>query len=620
VRDTDDQQLRAIFDCAPDAVVIADDQGRLVDVNPAARELLGLASGDLGQRTLADLAAPGTDVAAAWAALLASGRATADLVIVRPGGPRRVLELRGTARILPGRHLAVLRDVTEQRAAVEALKLSQTLLEALIDASPAAIEALDLDGRVRLWNAAAERLFGWTAAEVVGRRLPILPEEAAALEAALHEGRSVTGAPARRPTRDGRTVEVSLSRAPLRGPGGAMTGVVEILLDASDQRRLEEQLVQARKMEAVGRLAGGIAHDFNNVLAVIQGFAWISHSGLVPADPMREDLDQVLRAVDRAVGLTRQLLAFSRKQVFHLEVIDVNALVTDVQKMLNRVIGEDVELQTRLSPTAGRVRADAGQLEQVLLNLAVNARDAMPRGGVLNIETSHVFVDEDDGQLRLELEPGEYVMIAVSDTGVGMDRPTMDHIFEPFFTTKEMGRGTGLGLSTVYGIVKQSRGHITVDSRPGVGTTFRIYLPRTQAKKTDITVRIERPTVLRGSETVLVVEDEEMVRQLASHVLRRSGYVVLEAANAGEALMIGEKHETRIDLLLSDVVMPRVSGADLARRLRALRPTMKVLFMSGYSEEAIAQHGLAELTFGLLEKPFTPQALLTEVRETLDQQ
>jgi CheY-like chemotaxis protein len=243
----------------------------------------------------------------------------------------------------------------------------------------------------------------------------------------------------------------------------------------------------------------------------------------------------------------------------------------------------------------------------------------MPRGGVLTIETSHVFLDEEHAQQRLEVEPGEYVMVAVSDTGIGMDRQTMDHIFEPFFTTKEMGRGTGLGLSTVYGIIKQSQGHIAVDSRPGMGTTFRIYLPRTKAKRTEVTVRIERPTALRGSETVLVVEDEEMVRQLASHVLRRNGYAVLEAANAGEALLIGEKHEGSIDLLLSDVVMPRVSGADLARRLKTLRPTMKVLFMSGYTEEAMAQHGLLDLPFALLEKPFTPQALLTEVRETLDQ-
>jgi two-component system cell cycle sensor histidine kinase/response regulator CckA len=508
-------------------------------------------------------------------------------------------------------------DVSRRQSAERALLDATDMFEALIEASPVAILTLDGEGQVRLWNPAAERLLGWPLGEVLGRRLPVLDEDEAALLAGLHAGQSFTGALVSRPTRDGRVVDVSLSRAPLRNPAGKIVGAVEILVDVSEQRRLEEQLVQAQKMEAVGRLAGGIAHDFNNVLAVIQGFAWISHSSLPAADPMREDLDQVLRAVDRASGLTRQLLAFSRKQVFRLQILDVNALVTEVRKMLVRVIGEDVELQCRLAADAGRVRADAGQMEQVLLNLAVNARDAMPRGGVLAIETAHVSLDEEHAQQRLEVPPGDYVMIAVADTGIGMDRGTMDHMFEPFFTTKEKGRGTGLGLSTAYGIVKQSGGHLAVESRPGAGSTFRIYLPRTEAQRGDYTVRIERPTILHGSETVLVVEDEEMVRQLASHILRRSGYVVLEAANAGEALLIGERHEGPIHLLLSDVVMPRVSGVDLARRLLQQRATMKVLFMSGYTEEATAQHGL-DVSFGLIEKPFTPQALLTEVRETLE--
>jgi two-component system cell cycle sensor histidine kinase/response regulator CckA len=509
-------------------------------------------------------------------------------------------------------------DITRRQGAERALRDATDMFEALIEASPVAILTLDREGQVRLWNPAAERLLGWPVSEVLGRRLPVSREDEPGLLASLAAGQSFTGALVRRPTRDLRMIDVLLSRAPLRNPAGQIVGAVEILVDVSEQRRLEEQLVQAQKMEAVGRLAGGIAHDFNNVLAVIQGFVWITHSDLPAADPMREDLDQVLRAVDRASGLTRQLLAFSRKQVFRMQILDVNALVVEVRKMLARVIGEDIELQTRLGPDAGRVRADAGQMEQVLLNLAVNARDAMPRGGVLTVETAHVSLDEESAQQRLELKPGAYVMIAVSDTGIGMDRATLDHIFEPFFTTKEKGRGTGLGLSTAYGIVKQSGGDLTVESRPGAGSTFRIYLPRTQAQRTDVTVRIERPNILHGSETVLVVEDEEMVRQLASQVLRRSGYVVLEAANAGEALLIGERHEGTIHLLLSDVVMPRVSGVDLARRLKQQRPAIKVLFMSGYTEEAMAQHGLLDVNFGLLEKPFTPQALLTEVRETLE--
>jgi two-component system cell cycle sensor histidine kinase/response regulator CckA len=616
VGDPDDQQLRAIFDCAPDAVVIADDQGHLVDANPAACTLLGRSRAEVVHRSLADLAVSRSAVS--WPALPVSG--AVELVVNLPDGPQRVIELRAAARVLPGRHLAVLRDVTERRAAVDALRLSEEVLEALINASPAGIQALDAEGRVRMWNPAAERLFGWPAAEVVGRPLPLLADDQDGLLTEVRAGRSFTAAHARRPTRDGRTVEVSLSRAPLRDAAGAVVGAVEILLDVSEQRQAEERQVQAEKMEAVGRLAGGIAHDLNNALAVIQGFAWISHSRLLADDPMREDLGQVLRAVDRAVDLTRQLLAFSRTQLFRLEVIDVNALVTRVQRMLGRVMGEAIELQMRMGHDAGRVRADAGQLEQVLLNLAVNARDAMPRGGVVTIETGHVFFDEQQARQQLEVEPGEYVMIRVEDTGIGMDRQTMDHIFEPFFTAAELGRpGTGLGLSTVYGIVKQSHGHIAVDSHPGMGTTFRIYLPRTSAQLTEAALRIDRPMALRGSETVLVVEEDEMVRQLAAHVLRRNGYAVLEAANAGEALLISEKHEGAIDLLLADVVMPRLSGADLARRLKAVRPNLKVLFLTGYPEEAMTQHDLLELPFGTLGKPFTPQALLTEVRETLDQ-
>jgi two-component system cell cycle sensor histidine kinase/response regulator CckA len=618
-----EERLHALITSAPMIVFATDRSGKFILAEGRGWELAGLEVASLIGRSVREILDQGRllqgDQAITAAQAIERLQGGASFTLLGELGGRLFDIWLTPARASAGQAvIGVGVDVTRRQSAERALRDATDMFEALIEASPVAILTLDREAQVRLWNPAAERLLGWPVGEVLGRRVPVTREDEPALLASLQAGQSFTSALVRRPTRDRRTVDVLLSRAPLRNPAGAIVGAVEILVDVSEQRRLEEQLVQAQKMEAVGRLAGGIAHDFNNVLAVIQGFAWISHSSLPAADPMREDLDQVLRAVDRASALTRQLLAFSRKQVFRLQIIDVNALVVEVRKMLARVIGEDVELQTRLGPDAGRVRADTGQMEQVLLNLAVNARDAMPRGGVLTVETAHVSLDEEHAQHRLEVPAGDYVMIAVSDTGVGMDRATLDHIFEPFFTTKEKGRGTGLGLSTAYGIVKQSGGDLAVESRPGAGSTFRIYLPRTAAQRSDATVRIERPTILHGSETVLVVEDEEMVRQLASHVLRRNGYVVLEAANAGEALLIGERHEGTIDLLLSDVVMPRVSGVELARRLKQQRATIKVLFMSGYTEEAISQHGALDMDFGLLQKPFTPQALLTEVRETLD--
>jgi len=382
-------------------------------------------------------------------------------------------------------------------------------------------------------------------------------------------------------------------------------------------RRSEEQLRQAQKMEAVGRLAGGVAHDFNNLLSVILTYVEIAAGSLEPDDPMREDLMEAHKAAGRAAELTRQLLLFSRQQPAETVVVDLHKLLEGLSKMIRRIVGEDVDLVLVPPLAPGRVKVDATHIEQVIMNLVVNARDAMPTGGKLTIETSNVVMDQDFADRHGSLQAGSYVMMAVTDTGVGMTADIQTRIFEPFFTTKERGKGTGLGLSTVFGIVRQSKGTIWVYSEPGVGTTFKIYLPRVDAEEDELKAA-PAPATLQGSETVLLVEDEDQVRTVAADILGRYGYEVLSAANAAEALALSEMHQARIDLLLTDVVMPQMSGPELARRLTALRPELKVICMSGYTDDSVVRHGVTDAGVAYLQKPITPQLLANKVRAVLD--
>jgi signal transduction histidine kinase/ActR/RegA family two-component response regulator len=382
-------------------------------------------------------------------------------------------------------------------------------------------------------------------------------------------------------------------------------------------RNTEAQLLHAQKMEAIGLLAGSVAHDFNNLLSVIMSYSALLLGDLKPLDPMRGDLQEIHSASLRAADLTQQLLAFSRQQVLEPHLVGLDAIVSGMDKMLRRLLSEDIELVVRLRPETWQVLVDPGKIEQVIMNLAINARDAMPEGGKLILETGNVELAEDYSLEHFGVVPGAYAMLAVSDTGVGMDRTTQSRIFEPFFTTKDKGKGTGLGLSTVFGIVQQSGGTIWVYSEPGKGTTFKVYLPRARSgQRTSAPPPL--PEVVRGNETILLAEDEDQVRCAARDILERFGYHVLEARNAGEALLICEKHRGEIQLLLTDVVMPQMSGRELVLRLTSVRPDMRVLFMSGYTEKAGLHHGILESGIAYLQKPFTPETLSRRVRQVLD--
>jgi signal transduction histidine kinase/CheY-like chemotaxis protein len=399
---------------------------------------------------------------------------------------------------------------------------------------------------------------------------------------------------------------------------GKVTCILGAIQSIDDRRKLEEQLRQSQKMQAVGQLAGGLAHDFNNLLSVILGYSSLVTGGLRPGDPLLFDIQQITKAAERAGDLTRQLLAFSRQQVLQPQVVDLNQIVLGLDPMLRRVLGEGITLSHLAANTACKTLVDPGQVEQVIMNLLVNARDAMPNGGHITVETGHAHLDESYAAAHHGVTPGQYVLLAVTDTGVGMDAETRARIFEPFFTTKEKSKGTGLGLSMVWGIVTQSGGHVWVYSEPGNGTTFKVYFP---SEERAVEERVSSPLVTgpqSGTETILLVEDEEQVRTLVRTVLRRNGYNVLEAQNGGEAFLLCEQYKGRLHLLLTDVVMPRMTGRELAERVAPLRPDLKVLYVSGYTENSIVHHGVLDAGIAFLSKPITPDALLRKVREVLD--
>jgi len=625
-----EERFRALIEHGADAVALVAPDGTLLFASHSIERLLGFTPAELVGHPGFERVHP-DDLPRVHAALRD--------IIANPGTPAG-LELRwrhkdGSWRYIDGVAVDRLaepavgaivvnfRDVSERRTAEAALRDSEERYRTLVEGVRDIIFALSPEGTISSLNPAFETITGWRREAWVGQPFERLvhPED---LPLALELlGRVVRGElrPAsqfrvRTAKSDYRVGEFS---ATPQLHEGRLVGILGIGRDVTERVHLEQQLRQAQKMEAVGRLAGGIAHDFNNILTAITGYADLLLEDLGATDPRRQDADEIHKAADRAAGLTRQLLAFSRQQVLQPTVLEVNKLVSDLEKMLRRLLGEDVALTTQLAPTTGRVKADPGQLEQVIMNLAVNARDAMPNGGKLTLETGNVDLDESYATDHYPARAGPFVMLAVSDTGTGMSEATQAHMFEPFFTTKEKGKGTGLGLATVYGIVKQSGGFIWVYSEVGHGTTFKLYLPRVQELAERASQPAQTPArAARGTETVLVVEDEAPVRSVARQVLERHGYTVLEAPSAEAALDIATRYSGAIHLLLTDVVMPGLNGRELATRLADLRPDARVIFMSGYTDDAVTRHGVLEPGSAYVQKPFTPDAIARKVREVLD--
>jgi two-component system cell cycle sensor histidine kinase/response regulator CckA len=519
-------------------------------------------------------------------------------------------------------------DISERKRAEHALRQSEANFRMLLEAMPQLVWSTGADGHDTFFNQRWVEYTGLHAAEgeADGWMRPVHPDDlprAAAAWRGANDFGTAFALEARLRGYDGQYRYWLVQGLPFRDAAGLIvkwfgiaTNVHELMEAETRLRRTEEQLRQSQKLEAIGRLAGGVAHDFNNLLSVILSYTSLVLSEL-PGDAHRADLEEVHKAGERAAELTRQLLAFGRQQVLSPKVIELGQIIHGVENMLQRLLGEDVKLSLAMNRPTGKVYVDRSQIEQIIMNFAVNARDAMPSGGTLLLEASNVELETDHFGSP-GVVGGPYVLLAVSDNGVGMDRATQERIFEPFFTTKAVGKGTGLGLAMVFGIVRQSNGHIHVYSEPGVGTTFKIYLPRTDRDADVPFVSPPSPSTLRGHETILLVEDNEQVRRVNLAILQRHGYQVLEAQNGGEALLICEKFTGTIDLLLTDVVMPHMNGRELAERLMPLRPSMKVVFASGYTEDSVVLQGVLDEGISFLPKPIKPEALLRKVREVLE--
>ena len=622
----------SVFATAAVGISVTNESGNYVHVNPAYCQMFGYAEDELlGQSAFRVLPEDLQDLGRRAHAAFIEGTAGMPSVWqarTREGRPLDVFV--NSARLVTESgerwRVSAVTDVTQLRQTEAALRESGrrlAQLAAIVESSDDAIMGRTLDGAITSWNAGAERIFGYTAAEVIGRPATMmvptgLSHELPVLMEKVRRGERVAGYETTRVRKDGRNIQVSLTLSPIRDEQGRITGVSAITRDITERKQLEEQLVHSQKMEAVALLAGGVAHDFNNLLTIIIGYGRMLLVDAAEGTEPREYAEEILYSAERASALTGQLLAFSRRQVIQPRVLDLNNVVESMHKFLRRILGEHIELRTLPGADLGRVKADPGHIEQVIANLAVNARDAMLRGGRLTIETANVDLNENYTRLHPGAKPGPYVMLAVSDTGTGMPPEVQKRIFEPFFTTKEKGKGTGLGLSIIHGIVKQSGGEIWLYSEPGSGTTFKIYLPRV-FETADSWKRAETGSVMpRGSETVLLVEDENSVKKMVREILSKLGYAVLVAGDGQAALEVCGSHPQPIHLMVTDVVMPGIAGPDLARAVRILRPETRIMFMSGYTENSMLAHELIEPEANFLQKPFTPEEFARRVREVLN--
>jgi len=638
---------RDLLETLPDAIVAVDRDGIIIQVNSQTQELFGYDRDELiGQKI--EMLVPERyrlqhhHHRQTFAETPKTRRMGADLDLYgkRRNGSEFPVEIslspvsteNGTLV------LSAIRDISDRKRIAEELRRAneelhrrtteqlgeyRSRLASIIDSSEDAILSKDLDGIITSWNKGAEHIYGYAPEEIVGKHISLLapsdrPEEISEILQKIVRGESIEHYESVRVAKDGRQLNVSISVSPLRDATGEIVGASAIARDITDQKRAEGQLRQSQKMEAIGRLAGGVAHDFNNILGIINACTEFLRDRIDPAAEPSLYVENIKKATERGRSLTKQLLAFSRTSTIQPRVLDVNERLKDISKLLRPLMGDDVEILILPRSSTAVVEADPGQLDQILVNLAVNARDAMPRGGKFILETGAVRFDETFAEQHQAMAAGKYVLLAVSDTGAGMDEATMARIFEPFFTTKEIGKGTGLGLATVYGIVKQSAGHILVYSEPGHGTTFKIYLPSAD-HKIGLASKPEVETVApkRQGTTILLVEDDEIMRSLTRQVLQEHGYTVVEADDGKSALEWMESHPGPIDLLLTDVVMRRMSGPELVERLNVSHPALKVVYMSGYTGELIAEREMLKRGITLLEKPFSRTALLNTIHATL---
>jgi two-component system cell cycle sensor histidine kinase/response regulator CckA len=625
-----ERRFRRLFEAARDGILLLDaETGEITGVNPFLEEILGRSRSEFLRHKLWDIGLfEDVELCQSTFERLQKERYVRyeNLPLRHKSGERIEVEFVSNVYEVNGKQVIQcnVRDITERKRAAKALRESEERFRVTFDQAAVGIAHVGPDGQLLRINQKFCTIVGYSAEELLAGKFQDITYPGD-LEAELaHVHRMLAGEmqsysmEKRYVRKDGSLVWINLTDALVRHSSGDPKYFISVVQDITERRHLEEQFLQAQKMEAIGRLAGGVAHDFNNLLTVITGYCDILLKRLGDHDPIRQEINEIRTAGERAATLTAHLLAFSRRQIVQPKVSSLNAVVADIQQLLHRLIGEDIRLITTVASGLWLVKVDVGQIGQVIMNLAVNARDAMPNGGTITLQAANISLDEAYARSHVGVEPGPHVMLSVSDTGCGMNAQTKARMFEPFFTTKEQSKGTGLGLSTVYGIVKQHNGHISVDSAEGKGSTVKIYLPRVVAAVEPCDEPLAEVKETCGTETILLVEDDDQLRHLTSQILRGQGYTVLEADSGAEALLISEGHPGPIQLMLTDIIMPGMNGYVLAERLRSSRSDTAVQFMSGYQGDAIWHQGPTSPEASIIIKPFTAERLLHKIREVLD--